>query len=119
MLWYWIIVGIRWVVWFVKPPKPEALAKANPNQRCPVCGWKSGRIRCVQKVKAGPQNPNALPVICILRQHTCNICGARQFLEPILKSVSPSTVLPSVARNDIEVKEDRQANLLAQETPKQ
>jgi len=92
-------------------PKPEELARIDPNARCPVCGAREGRLRCVLKAKPGPTAKNPVIGGQILCQHTCAVDGARWFDSPIAKAVDPSKVLPSVARTDLETKEDRQAFL--------
>jgi hypothetical protein len=117
MIFFWIIMGIRKLVWLIRLPKPEDVAKANLNERCPVCGWESGTVRCVLSQKEGPTNPSVAPDRMILRQHTCNICGAGWFHKAIAKDVKPSTVTPSVARTEFEKKADSRVLLLSQETP--
>jgi hypothetical protein len=120
MLFYWIILAIKKIVWFFRIPKPEDLARIDPNARCPSCGAREGKLRCVLKRKPGPTAKTATnPLISaqILCQHTCLVDGARWFDKPIASDVDPSKVLPSVARDDLEVAEDRQAKLWAEETP--
>jgi hypothetical protein len=119
MIIYWIIVALKRAIWLVRIPKPEQLARADINERCPVCGWTSGRVRCVLKAKPGPRAANQLPDGQILRQHACNNCGARWHHAPLAKGVDATKVLPSVARNDLEAKEDRQAYMQSEETVNQ
>jgi hypothetical protein len=115
MILYWLIVVIKKIVWFFRIPKPEDLARVDENARCPNCGWRKGKLRCVLKAKPGPRSRDVLPEGVILCQHTCDICGASWFDKPIAKNVTPATVLPSVARTELEVKQDRRA-LQAEET---
>jgi hypothetical protein len=116
MLFYWFISGLRRFIWFFRIPKPEDLARIDVNARCPNCGAREGRIRCVLQAKPGPRASNAMPDGQILCQHICNLCGARWHEKPIAKDASPSTVLPSVARTDLERREDNQAYMQAEET---
>lgn len=116
MLWYWMMVALRWFVWLFKMPKPEELAKADKNDRCPVCGATDGWMRCVWKVKPGPRSESRPPDVGVFRQHTCNECGGQRFFPPISKIVDTTTVLPSVARNDLEAKQDRWAISVQQQS---
>jgi len=108
MLFVWLMTALRKIVWLVRIPKLEEVAKADLNERCPVCGHRNGRIRCVLQRKPGPQPPQQLPQGDILRQHACNVCGARWHHSP-LAEVDATKVLPSVARTELEAKEDRLA----------
>lgn len=117
MIFYWIISALRQIVWFFRIPKPEELARIDTNAPCPVCGAREGRLRCVLKAKPGPAAKNPVIGGQILCQHTCYECGARWFDSPIVKDVDPSKVLASVARTDLEIKEDRQAFMQEEETP--
>jgi hypothetical protein len=115
MVFVWLVSFIRKWVWLFRPPRPEDLARIDENARCPVCGAFEGKLRCVLKRKAGPSARDATdPVIAgqILCQHTCLVCGGRWFDKPIAAKIDPSNVLPSVARDDLEAREDRQASML-------
>ena len=114
MIWYWLVVGIRRVVWFFRIPDAQEIAKIDPNRWCPVCGAKNGRIRCVIQAEAMAPAKNIPPKTKVLCQHTCNECGARCFEEPVAKEADQSTILPSVARTELEKAEDRAAYLQTQ-----
>lgn len=116
MIFYWLILGLRGFVWLLRIPKAEDLARADRNERCPVCGATDGRMRCVLKAKAGPRAKDRPLEGLILRQHACNECGARWHHEPLAKGVDSTKVLPSVARTELETKEDRYAFMPAEET---
>ena len=107
MIFYWIILFLKQIVWFFRIPKPEELAKANRNERCPVCGHEDGRMRCVLRAKPGPRVQGRIVEGQILRQHKCNECGARWHHAPLVKNAETSKILPSVARDEFETKEDR------------
>ncbi len=74
---------------------------------------RDGRIRCVLQFEPGPRAADAAPKLMIMCQHICNVCGGRWHEKPLAKGITPALVLPSVARNELEVKEDRQAKLQA------
>jgi hypothetical protein len=107
MLFYWLTVGIRKLLWLFRPPSPRDIANINPNAPCPVCGARSGRLRCVVLAGPGPQSKDiperSLTVMC---QHSCKRCGGRWFERTVVR-VTAADVLPSVARNKIESSEDR------------
>ena len=111
MFWYWLIELYRTFVVLFTLPKPEDLAIRDRNARCPCCGRRKGELRCVVQIKAGPQNPEKAAETAILCQHRCHECGARWYEKPILEDVTTDKLLPSVARNPIEEKEDRMAKL--------
>lgn len=115
MIFYYLIVVLRKLVRLFRIPNPHELARADINARCPVCGWRKGWIRCVLKAKPMPTSREVLPEGFILCQHSCKVCGARWHDMPILK-VDPSKVMPSVARNELETKEDRQPYMQTEET---
>ena len=112
MLFYWLISILRKFIRVWHIPKPEDLAKIDPNARCPVCGAHEGRLRCVWQAEPGPQSKDVPPKYKVQAQHSCRQCGARWFEAPVIK-IDPTRVLPSVARNELEAKEDRAANLQA------
>lgn len=111
MIFFYIIEAIRKVVWFFTIPKPEDVARIDPGRPCPVCGWRHrGRLRCIVKQTDAPIAKDIPPTRAVFCQVTCTKCGARYFEKPVRK-VSTSTVLPSVPRDEIEMKQDRQAVL--------
>ena len=110
MIFYWLISILRKFIRLWHIPKPEDLAKIDPNARCPVCGAREGRLRCVWQAEPGPQSKDVPPKYKVQCQHTCDECGARWFEKPVI-NVDPTKVLSSVARNEHETKEDRTAML--------
>ena len=108
MIFYWVIQVIKKIIWLFALPKAEQFARRDPNMKCPICGWEEGSLRAVQMGKPGPRvqgRPQELQNLC---QHRCKTCGARWHESPVAKDASsPQFVLPSVARDEIEVKEDR------------
>lgn len=116
MIFYWIIRAFAKFIWFFRIPKVESFAHANLNEQCPCCGFRDGRIRCVHKIKPGPRAPDRMPETFVLRQHTCNLCGARWFHEPIAKKMTAELVYPCIPRNDLEAKEDRAVLVNAEST---
>lgn len=118
MIFYYLILAIKKVKWFFWIPRPEDLALLDVDARCPGCGARKGRLRCVLMNKPGPVAENAIPQTRIQIRHTCLICGCRWHEDPIAKvnhGLAVGFVLPSVARDEIEKKEDRQ-NWLASES---
>ena len=116
MIFVWLIAAIRKFVWLFRIPHPEQIAKINSARPCPVCGHPDSDLRCVVLSKAGPKPETKLPAeTVVLCQHTCRLCGARYFEQPVAK-VSPTTVLPSVPRNEVERMQDRQARLQGEES---
>lgn len=119
MIFWWIIKVLKRVIWFFKIPRPQDVARIDPQSPCPVCGNKChSRIRCVWQQEDGPLPPAKEPRLQlkntkVLCQHVCGLCGARWFEQPVMK-VDTTTVLPSVPRDELESKEDRSAMLQSQ-----
>lgn len=109
MLFYWAMLALRKIVWLFRAPKQQEISRIDPDTRCPVCGGQSGKLRCVQTTDQPVPEEGQLEskFYFILCRHLCNICGAMWFEKPVLKNVNVTTVLPSVARDDIESREDR------------
>lgn len=108
MIWYWLKMVLWRVVWFFRTPDLQDISKISKDVPCPVCGNRDGRLRCVQRPTkpATEDGTYALGSFEILCQHTCNECGAEWFEKPVIKSVTSKTVLPSVARNELESSDD-------------
>lgn len=81
MFWFWIVKFIKFFVYLFKIPDPLLVSKIDPNKKCPVCGHRKGTLKAV-KAKKG-NDPNY--VFCL---HTCQVCGARFFSDPIMKNES-------------------------------
>lgn len=111
MLFYWLVSLVKKVVWLFQLPPVEQFARRNQNQQCPVCGERLGALRCVLMAKPGARAPGVIPEGAIMCQHRCGRCGARWHEKPLAKDATTSTVLPAVARDDIERAEDRMAHL--------
>ena len=113
MLFYWLVSFLKKIMWLFRLPPIEQFAHRNINQQCPVCGARQGSLRCVLMAKPGqgPVRIGEIPSGDIMCQHRCGQCGARWHEKPLAKEASPSTILPAVARDDIERAEDRMARL--------
>ena len=114
MLFYWLKLALRKIVWLFRAPTQQEIARVDLNLACPVCGGRSGSLRCVSRTdkptpEDGGLNPELFSILC---QHTCNICGAVWYEKPILKQVNVRTVLPSVARTDLEAREDKRVSAI-------
>src|SRR5256885_16057844 len=110
MIFYWTIQFIKKIIWLFALPKAEQFVRRDPNMKCPNCGWEEGSLRAVQMQKMGPRVQGRIPEVQNLCQHRCAVCGARWHEPPVSKEAGTQFILPSVARNEIEVKEDRAQN---------
>lgn len=95
MLWYWLSVALQKITWLFRPPDPRDVARIDPNQPCPVCAAREGRLLCIQASTKGKQTGQ--PMQEILCQHTCEECGAQWNEKPIFK-VTPETVKAAAAK---------------------
>lgn len=96
MIWHYLMQFFIWLMRLVVPPSATQYARVRPDAQCPVCGTTQGRIRCVKRGTT------------ILAQHTCGECGARWHESPVVR-VDAQLVWPSIARNDLELKEELSA----------
>jgi C4-type Zn-finger protein len=115
MIFVWIVQLVKAVRWFFHIPSDAERAIIDINAKCPVCGARKGKLRTVIQQKQGPQAEGAPVNIGVFCQHSCGICGARWFDEPIKSNVNPGSVLASIARDDFEVREDRANKLFTRE----
>ena len=110
MLFHWLAEFILLVVWLFRPPEPRDLARVDPNAACPVCGARKGHLRCVYMQKEKQKAANMPVEMAMFCQHTCVVCGARCYEEPIVKAKDGAdkvNILTAIARNEIEKEEDR------------
>lgn len=74
MIWLWIRAMIDCIHWLLVPPPAPPVKPIDINAPCPTCGHRSG------KLSAGL---NGTKPACV---HTCLICGAQFFEDPVLPS---------------------------------
>lgn len=75
MIWLWINNFVRWLGWLLIPPEAKILIpEIDENEACPVCGHRNGGLSV--DVNGGK------PAV----RHTCKTCGARWFVDPIMKA---------------------------------
>ena len=89
MIIHWLRKLIQFMVWLAIPPTKEDLARIDPDRKCPICGARKGKLRCVVM---GPGGDTAGQVV--LCEHCCAVCGARCSEKPVV-AVSPEHVQPS------------------------
>ena len=105
MIWRWLMLSLRYIGWLILPLSPKDVARIDPNAKCPVCGAKRGKLRAmVVQAKNAPDGR----VMC---EHTCLVDGARWYESPVFQA-TPSTVRPSVARDELEKAADAEALLM-------
>jgi hypothetical protein len=92
---YWLKRLAVSLLWLVRAPKKGSLALVDPNAKCPCCGARDGRLRCVH-----------LTDVALACQHTCNVCAAR-WVEPAVVTLTTANAQHGVARTPVEEKEDR------------
>lgn len=104
MIFYWLRRAWVWYLkLWLKPPLSE-LARINENRKCPVCGARQGRLRCIKREIVGSNGHNSIEVLC---EHRCSVCGARFYEKPVMK-IDDSYVHPALARDAIEIAEDNE-----------
>lgn len=102
-----MIYLLRKIAWLLNPPRATSLAAIEKDQRCPVCGKRRGNpLRAIRLSK-----PPLHQIVCRLQ---CAECGARWFIKPVGKATAEN-VLPCVARNEQEDREDRNVAILYEE----
>jgi hypothetical protein len=107
MVFFWLILAFRRFAWLFRPPTERDIARIYPNAPCPICGARQGKLRCVVLQGPGPQSKE-LPerTLKVMAQHSCECCGGRWFEQPVV-NVKATDILPSVARDQLEEREDR------------
>jgi hypothetical protein len=99
LIFYWMKLALRRVVWLFRMPTKEHLAYVDPGTRCPSCGVsRLHPIRCVQRKDA---KGNVLFFV----QHTCAVDGARWYEETVAK-LKPELAEQALARTDLERTDD-------------
>lgn len=78
MIWLWIRGFIESVVWLLVPPAAPPPKKINVNETCPNCGHGKGKLSVAQN--------NGKPAC----QHTCLICGAMFYEDPVMQQQAVS-----------------------------
>jgi hypothetical protein len=74
VIWTWLSQAITWVLKLLIPPPPTFDPVIDPNEKCPSCGHRNGRIEAVQTDQRS------------MVRHRCNICHAWWLVEPVLKT---------------------------------
>lgn len=111
MILFWLIELWRYIKWLVTPPAVDDIAHAEINERCPICGFRQGEIRCVKVQDTKAVRKQTDPIAYkLLRQHRCQVCGARWMRDPII-AVSFPLIAPSQGRSDLEKKDDAYGSL--------
>lgn len=98
MIWYWLDQLLRKIIWLFKRPAPVALARINPNAKCPGCGAENGTLRAVNVFDGRVLTPKI--------QHRCNVCGARVFEDTVMKTTTevllPADGVEAVGRETVQ-----------------
>ena len=95
MIFYWLQSFFARLRWLAVPPSPRDVARIDPNAKCPGCGNESGAIACIHKSvwrKVDNTKPATEIGVEVLIKHTCEVCGAQWFENPIVKA-SPDRLL--------------------------
>jgi len=104
MIFVWIAKLLRALSRLILLPRVAETAKVDPNVPCPVCGARSGELRCVERdLEVGAKN--GVGRRATLCQHRCKRCGARFYEAPVAR-VNPRLVQPAIPRDDVERLED-------------
>lgn len=73
MIWVWINSVVAFLRKLFVPPVPQPVfQKIDPNEICPSCGARDGKITAIETT-AGP-----------LVEHACNVCAAKFCVKPVL-----------------------------------
>ena len=72
MIFVWLGRFFAWLHWLIVPPLTPPVREINIDAPCPMCGHRKG------KLSAGE---NGGKPACV---HTCLVCGARSFEDPVL-----------------------------------
>jgi hypothetical protein len=75
MIFVWLGRFFAWLHWLIIPPLTPPVREIDIDAPCPMCGHRKG------KLSAGE---NGGKPACV---HTCLVCGARSFEDPILAPV--------------------------------
>jgi|SRR5271157_1820815 len=102
MIFYWIRNFLTALARLFSPVKEKDVARIDPNQSCPGCGAHSGKLRAIAVPISNAQKGETKMLI----QHTCDVCGWREFCAPVVNA-PPFTAAPAIPRNDFEMREDR------------
>ena len=114
MIFHYIGLAFRWLLRWLVPPPASYWAKAERNRKCPVCGHRQGRLRCVEVPSQEPQKQQGVRPMMTELQHSCLECGARCYEKPLDPKATTMTVRPAVARDDGERAEDAAQTLKMQ-----
>ena len=104
MLFYWIVTALRKIAWLFRPVSARDVARIDANDPCPTCGHRQGRLRAVTLSITAP-GATKIPMPKVFCQHTSAVCGGRWYEDPVV-AVSANYVWRSMARDEIEQKED-------------
>jgi len=75
MIWVWLRTALEFILkLIIPPPREPIIPQLDPNEVCPGCGHRNGRITSV-----------AVSGQMYVR-HDCNTCKANWYVEPVLKS---------------------------------
>jgi formate dehydrogenase maturation protein FdhE len=69
-----------WYVWQSRPGgRADRLARIDPNEKCPACGWRQGKIHWTALVEWSDKTKGAIV-------HRCEVCAAFWFKKPLVPS---------------------------------
>ena len=100
MIWFWLVKFLSSLKRLFSRPSARDVAKIDPHAPCPVCGARSGKIRCVLVVQERNVQRNEIMIDAkgIYARHECAVCGAQWFEQPVVK-VGTQSVLPAVGES--------------------
>lgn len=74
-----LLAALFWALrWFIpRPPVPDPIV--DRNEKCPACGYREGKLKCV-RVATEKQHVTG----DVLVEHTCCVCSANWFSPTVL-----------------------------------
>jgi hypothetical protein len=95
VIFYWLVLAMRKLVWLFKMPTARDIARIDPNSKCPACGAMSGKLK-LTNVGGKVTDSGALVGGETMVQHSCDVCGGAWFEQTVMK-LSPQLIKDSRA----------------------